>query len=106
MIGDFGLAQHVDKDFLYVRCGTPGYVAPEVANIRHSKTRYGPPCDIFSLGVVFHLLALRRSPFPGREFDDILRKNRLCKINFKASDTAKLPPSWIDLLKKMLEVSP
>lgn len=35
MIADFGLATHVhEKVYLYCRCGTPGYVAPEVINIK------------------------------------------------------------------------
>ena len=30
---DFGLATKVDvKSYLYPKCGTPGYVAPEIAN--------------------------------------------------------------------------
>ena len=33
-IVDFGLATSCDvEEFLYLKCGTPGYVAPEVANI-------------------------------------------------------------------------
>lgn len=31
VIADFGLAAHVEaEDYIYYRCGTPGYVAPEV----------------------------------------------------------------------------
>ena len=28
VIADFGLAQKYQEDFMFVRCGTPGYVAP------------------------------------------------------------------------------
>lgn len=28
VIADFGLAQSTSEDYLFVRCGTPGYVAP------------------------------------------------------------------------------
>lgn len=65
VIADFGLATKVDQEnYIFTRCGTPGYVAPEIANLR-DKSKYGPVCDIFSLGVIFHILLLGKSPFPG-----------------------------------------
>lgn len=51
---------------MFVRCGTPGYVAPEVVNLKDLKAKYSEVCDLFSAGVIFHMLALRKSPFPGR----------------------------------------
>lgn len=34
VICDFGLSADVDtEDYLFYRCGTPGYVAPEVTTI-------------------------------------------------------------------------
>jgi serine/threonine protein kinase len=50
---------------LFVRCGTPGYVAPEIVNLKDLKAKYDPICDMFSLGVIFHMLALKKPPFPG-----------------------------------------
>ena len=39
-ICDFGLATHADEpEYLFVRCGTPGYVAPEIINIRDMNTK-------------------------------------------------------------------
>jgi serine/threonine protein kinase len=35
-IVDFGLATHIDDPkYIYARCGTPGYVAPEIINIKN-----------------------------------------------------------------------
>lgn len=35
VIADFGLASDTDaEDYLFYRCGTPGYVAPEVINCK------------------------------------------------------------------------
>jgi len=42
------------------------YVAPEIVNLKDMKAKYDCICDIFSVGIIFHLLALRKSPFPGR----------------------------------------
>jgi serine/threonine protein kinase len=38
------------------RCGTPGYMAPEVANIKDYKSKYDSKCDIFSLGAIMYKL--------------------------------------------------
>ena len=82
MIADFGLAQNCHRDYMFVRCGTPGYVAPEVVNLKDLKAKYGTICDLFSVGVIFHLITLRKSPFPGKEYDEVLSQNRHCHIDF------------------------
>lgn len=56
---DFGLATHIDvKSYLYKRCGTPGYVAPEVvkSDSNDDSFRVTPKCDTFSAGVLLYLL--------------------------------------------------
>jgi calcium-dependent protein kinase len=54
-IVDFGLASYCDVDkFLFPKCGTPGYVAPEIANLTDKTTTYNKVCDIFSAGVIFY----------------------------------------------------
>ena len=83
VIVDFGLATNCDKKpYLFYRCGTPGYVAPEIVNLKDLKARYKPICDLFSVGVIFHMITLRKSPFPGKEYDEVLSQNRHCNINF------------------------
>ena len=82
-IADFGLAEFSNiNEYLFVRCGTPGYVAPEVINIKDMKTKYNPICDIFSLGLIFHLLLFGKSAFPGTTYNEVLSQNRACNINF------------------------
>lgn len=55
VIADLGLAttQSVEK-YLYFRCGTPGYIAPEVINLVDSNQKYHENCDIFSAGAIFY----------------------------------------------------
>lgn len=37
-IVDFGMATSIDVDkFLFSKCGTPGYIAPEVINLKNNK---------------------------------------------------------------------
>jgi serine/threonine protein kinase len=51
-IVDFGLSTKIDKVDPNVRCGTPGYVAPEVIG----GGRYDYKSDIFSCGVILYIL--------------------------------------------------
>jgi calcium-dependent protein kinase len=54
-IVDFGLAtrENVER-YLFPKCGTPGYVAPEIANLVEKNTKYDKVCDVFSAGVIFY----------------------------------------------------
>lgn len=42
--------------YLFVRCGTPGYIAPEIANLKQAKAKYDLVCDIFSIGALMFKL--------------------------------------------------
>jgi serine/threonine protein kinase len=57
-IVDFGLATKCDiQEYLFKRCGTPGFVAPEVVNASSEENiHYTPKCDVFSAGVIFYLM--------------------------------------------------
>lgn len=84
MIADFGLSEFSNaEEYLFVRCGTPGYVAPEVINIKDMKTKYHPICDMFSLGLIFHTMLLGVSAFPGKTYNEVLTQNRASNITFE-----------------------
>jgi serine/threonine protein kinase len=69
VIVDFGLASDADsEDYIFYRCGTPGYVAPEVTTILKGD-HIEPECDIFSLGAIFHIMLVRRQLFEGKKTD-------------------------------------
>ena len=51
-IADFGLATTISGDFLFKRCGTPGYVAPEIL----ADEKYDEKVDVFSAGVILYIL--------------------------------------------------
>jgi serine/threonine protein kinase len=69
VIIDFGLAANVDaNDYLFYRCGTPGYVAPEITTLEKGQ-KVEPSCDVFSTGVIFHILLTKRALFEGRKFE-------------------------------------
>ena len=107
VIADYGLAEFCNVDeYLFVRCGTPGYVAPEVINIKDMKTKYDPICDMYSLGLIFHLLLMGKSAFPGKNYDEVLSQNRASNISLKGDEYKKLSTDTIDLLEKMLKKNP
>jgi serine/threonine protein kinase len=68
-----------------MRCGTPGYVAPEVINLKDTKSKYKPICDIFSLGLIFHILLFGKSIFKGKTYNEVLAENRLCSFSLDSS---------------------
>ena len=53
-IADFGLSQRLNMPFIHVRCGTPGYCAPEILNCHGLEPSYTSKCDVFSVGCVFY----------------------------------------------------
>jgi serine/threonine protein kinase len=56
-IADFGLSSFVNVEkFMFSRCGTPGFVAPEIFNYESGNKKYGEICDEFSIGVIFHIM--------------------------------------------------
>jgi serine/threonine protein kinase len=107
IIADFGLATWADEsEYLFVRCGTPGYVAPEIINIRDMKTKSDPICDVFSVGLIFHILLMGKSIFPGKTYNDVLNQNRACDFFLEAPEYQGINRSAHHLLKAMLEKDP
>ena len=70
------------EKYLFVRCGTPGFVAPEIINIKDMSAKSDPISDVFSAGLIFHCLLLGRSIFDGKKYAEILAENRACSFNF------------------------
>ena len=107
VIADYGLAQFANsEEYLFVRCGTPGYVAPEVINIKDMKTKYTPICDMFSLGLIFHLLLFGKSIFKGKKYNEVLYDNRNCTFDFEGEEYQSVDTLIMDLLKKMRKINP
>jgi len=51
-----------------------------VANLINKQEKYDVKCDIFSAGVIFHILLIGESLFTGRGHHELLRQNKLCEI--------------------------
>lgn len=106
-IVDYGLAtfQH-EKTIIFTKCGTPGFVAPEIITYDEKQPIYKTSVDIFSVGVILHLLLVGEQSFPGKSRNTILNKNKECRLDFKSKKYEAINPDGIDLLSKMLQKSP
>ena len=84
VLADFGLAANAAAhDYIFYRCGTPGYVSPEVTTLEKGK-KISPVCDILSMGVIFHILLLAKPLFGGRKFEEVYNNNKHMKFNLHA----------------------
>lgn len=107
-IVDFGLsAYRDDQPHCFIKCGTPGYAAPEVINSKsETHITYDTKCDIFSLGIIFFFMITGIMPYDGADFMEVLTNNRKGTINFDIPELKNQPSIVIDLLKSMLAVEP
>ena len=62
---DFGLSTEIGRqEYLLIKCGTPGYVAPEIVSIKdRSNVRLTTKSDVFSAGAIFYLMLFGSSLF-------------------------------------------
>ena len=88
---DFGLATSIDDpSYIFVRCGTPGFVAPETLKIKDiANVRIGVEGDMFSLGAIFYQILFGKYLFNGKDQIEVLQNNKMCKIKMQdRSDAA------------------
>lgn len=101
-LADFGLSIFTSQDELvHHRCGTPGYVAPEMF-----ETGYSYKSDIFSLGSVFFSLLTGCYLFAGDDQDDVACENYLCNLDHVEQYVGGASENCKDLLYKMLTKDP
>lgn len=85
VIVDLGFATYESEyQNLFARCGTPGYVAPEVL----ADKPYNCKADVFSIGVIFYMILTGKSPFSGCSYKEIITKNMKADfdLNFEQFD--------------------
>ena len=100
-LADFGLATQVAGK-LQEKCGSPGYVAPEILR----RGFYGVEADLFSCGVLLYFLLSGQLPFQGSCLDEVLAKNRECRINFHAQQWTGVSRQAIELVLLLTNPNP
>lgn len=98
---DFGLACIAGDDQV-LRCGSPGYVAPEIL----LKKAYNNKVDIFSAGIILFIILSGRAPFYGKNSNEILIKNRECKLLFHEKYWGHISRECVDLVVKLTDPDP
>lgn len=106
MIGDFGLAEYTNKDrYVYDRCGTPGYVAPEISNFKQGD-KPTSKCDMFSIGGILHIVLHRSALFQGATVEEVYKKNRSMDFDLEDPKYNNVDGDGLNLLKRMLKKNP
>lgn len=79
---DFGMACYVNRQPIMPKCGTPGFIAPEVLK-QSAKLPIPimPNIDSYSIGVVLYEMLFRSHPFNLRTEEDSNKIARLLKLN-------------------------
>jgi serine/threonine protein kinase len=100
---DFGFSTF-EKDYkkLFTRCGTPGFVAPEILEDKV----YDKKVDIYSVGIIFFLLLTGDIPFDSESYRDMVYLNTQGHIDFEIIEKMGVPDTIAFLIKKMLEKNP
>lgn len=97
-ISDFGLSKQIDTPGRHTACGSPAFVAPEVAK----REDYSTKADVWSLGVILYFMSVGTLPFTDSSVTGVLRK--IIEDPFNIPET--MSPVLADLLQKMLEKDP
>ena len=105
-LGDFGMSILVGVDGLIRgRCGSPGYVAPEILKARAGEG-YQNQVDIFSAGVTLYLMLCGYEPFYGETEKELIKANKMANVDFPDSEWSKISPEAKDLVAQMLKKDP
>ncbi|CAD8094926.1 unnamed protein product [Paramecium sonneborni] len=102
VIADFGLSDIYNEQgiYLFQRCGTIGYVAPEVLR----NEIYDYKVDMFSVGVILFILLTGEVPFQGdSDTDDLLQQNALCQIDFNKLNNRSISLAAQDFVRLLLD---
>lgn len=58
-----------------------GYMAPQViANSSEQRKAYNGKCDVFSFGIIAHMILMGFNPLKGKNYEETYAKNKDCDI--------------------------
>jgi calcium/calmodulin-dependent protein kinase I len=105
---DFGFALCLDdKVPMISRCGTPGYLAPEVQDFPSRRRQaHSFKSDVYGLGCACYLLFTGRIPFDGASKEEVLKLNARGQVSFEGRAFRQISRANMSLLKAMLTLDP
>ena len=100
---DFGMSTFVGVDGqVRGRCGTPGYVAPEIfTSGLHGG--YGNKIDVYSAGVTLYVMLCGYEPFYGETDQELVDANQKSDVEFPKEDWKNVSKDARSLVKLLME---
>lgn len=102
---DFGFAVACGNKRVRTVCGTPQYMAPEIAgaSLARREPYLGGPCDIWAFGALVFEMLEGKTAFRGSSMEQL--NMRIVRASHEAH-SAQSPPPARSLIKKALEIEP
>ena len=101
---DFGMVLDLKKEAEFQKCGTLAYMAPEVFRCGKFSIPYGIKSDLFSLGVIAHIMMSGENPLRGCQSQIY---DRTAKVTW---NSGALVEKWghggLDMVAGLLQESP
>jgi calcium/calmodulin-dependent protein kinase I len=103
-ISDFGLSKLVQgkRQFLFSRCGTPAYVAPEVILAKP----YDSKVDLWAVGVITFLIIAGHPPFYGETLDKLFDVIVRAEFAFYEKYWGHISSPCMHFVEQLLELDP
>ncbi|KYR02959.1 putative protein serine/threonine kinase [Tieghemostelium lacteum] len=99
-ISDFGLSNIIQPGKLMDSfCGSPLYAAPEILK---AERYYGPPVDIWSLGVIMYAVLCGNLPWEGENQAEISHNS----VHGRYQDPTHLSKEAVHILRRMIQPNP
>ncbi|KAH9193936.1 hypothetical protein AeNC1_004088 [Aphanomyces euteiches] len=107
-IADFGLAKQDIEGNLLSSCGTPEYIAPEIARniFTKEKQSYGKAVDIWSIGVITYVMLCGYTPFHANSQVQLFKKIIKGSYQFHSPYWDDVSPEAQRFVSRMLVVDP
>ncbi|GJD08369.1 Calcium/calmodulin-dependent protein kinase type 1 [Galdieria sulphuraria] len=101
---DFGLANIMASENVafYTLCGSPSYIAPEIL----FQQAYTSKVDVWSLGIIIHILLSGHAPFEHRDEKVLFHKIKYDQVEFRGGSWTDISDEAKDLVLKMLTKTP
>lgn len=101
MVADFGLAcKATDEQQMSRRCGSAGFVAPEVC----LGSAYDYKVDTFGAGVILYFILSKELPFssPDRDSAAIMRKTVKCNLHLQRPPFSEMTSRTRNMLRQLI----
>jgi serine/threonine protein kinase len=90
---DFGLATYfARKNHVFNRCGTVGFVAPEILNAPTNSITFTPQVDIFSFGIILYNFITGTRAFREGSTKNMYKNNKNGQVDFSNHNFQKASP--------------